>query len=436
MGIEVMFLYKPSKRLTRPSINPSRRASRQSSRHASQSALRPFGKPLRYTDPWVLAPAILLVLYGFLMVTSASMGISDQHYGSPWHYAGHQLLVIALGAVAAYGVSRVPVQFWYRCSRWGVLLALVLLVLVLVPPLGHKINGSRRWFVMAGVSLQASAVVQPLVILFLAAYMSRYQRVIKHTWQAVIRPLIVVGVISLLLLCQPDFGATVLLCLTTLTLLYLAEARLRLFLAVLCVIVMALAALALLSPYRLARIVAFLHPWHHATGDGYQLVQSLLAFGRGGVLGVGFGNGVQKLFYLPEAHSDFIFSVVAEEFGLMGECVCLGLYAVLVGRVLQLAWRAYQQGALFSCYFLYGVAVSLAFGVIINMGVTVGLLPTKGLTLPFMSYGGSSVLVNSLVVGMILRIADQLHTETRWTQNLSHGLLSRPAERVGTSFRR
>lgn len=361
-------------------------------------------------DRWVLSLAVVLVGFGLLMVASSSMVISDQHYGYPFHYLWRQLIFLGLGVVLAVMMTRLPSAYWQRYALPLMGVGLLLLLFVLLPGIGHRVNGSRRWLGFAGLSFQVSEAVKLFAIVYLASYIHRFHAQIQADWVGFLKPLLLLGMMALLLLAEPDFGSVVVITLVFLALLFLSGARLWPFAVLLLLVVVLLGALAVFSPYRLARLTTFLNPWHTAYGAGYQLTQSLIAFGRGGVVGVGLGNSVQKLFYLPEAHTDFIFAVISEELGVVGAAGLLALYALLVGRIMMIAKRALQQECLFSAYFCYGVGLWISTQVLINIGVCAGILPTKGLTLPLMSYGGSSLLMYCLALGMVLRIAYETST--------------------------
>lgn len=358
-------------------------------------------------DRWIGVPALMLMLLGLLMVASSSMVISDQSYGQPFYYIIRQTVYYAVGLAVVLVATRLPLSFWRQHNRTLMLFSLFLLVLVLVPGIGRSVNGSRRWLHLGFFSIQASEVVKLVSIMYLAGYLERFNDRVRDEMSGFMIPMVVLSLMGLLLLMEPDFGAVSVLTVTFLSVLFIAEVRFLPFFILFLVIALLLVGIAVSAPYRLQRLVGFLHPWSNAYGSGYQLTQSLIAFGRGGFFGVGLGNSVQKLFYLPEAHTDFIFAVLGEELGLVGELGLLSLYAVLVGRMFVIAKRELLSSRLFSSYLVYGLAVCLAVQCMINLGVNVGLLPTKGLTLPFISYGGSSVLVNCFIIGILLRISHE-----------------------------
>jgi len=363
--------------------------------------------PHRNYDFWLICTVIALILFGLLMVTSASMVISDKQFGYPFHYLLRQLVFAVISLSAGFVASQCAVTTWQRLSPLLLLICLLLLLLVLIPGIGHMVNGSRRWISLGILSFQVSEIVKLCFILYLASYISRHKELIRNQYQGFIKPVIILAIVGILLLMEPDFGSLAVLSMTVLMMLFLAEARLLPFFSLLLIVIFTMSALAILTPYRLERLTTFLNPWHHAFGSGYQLTQSLIAFGRGGLLGVGLGNSVQKLFYLPEAHTDFIFAVVAEELGLMGVLLLIFLFFILVYRIFLIGQRTHRLGHTYGAFVCYGGGFWLSLQILISIGVNTGLLPTKGLTLPLMSYGGSSLLVNCLLIGIISRIAKE-----------------------------
>lgn len=358
-------------------------------------------------DPWIFFITLSLIAFGLLMVTSASMVISDRNYGFPLHYFYRQLVFVGLGVALAVIATQVPMWFWQKISLILLLVGVVMLALVLIPGIGKVVNGSRRWFAMSFFSIQVSEIIKLCALLYLARYLQRFHDQVQTQFIGFIRPIIILSLIVVLLLLEPDFGAAAVITMTFFALLFLAGARLYPFMLLLLIGIAFFALLAIVTPYRLERITSFLNPWQTAYSSGYQLTQSLIAFGRGGIFGVGLGNGIQKLFYLPEAHTDFIFAVIGEELGLIGELVLILLYVLLLMRIIAVGRRAYFRDNLFAAFLAYGIGVWLTLQTIINIGVSSGVLPTKGLTLPFISSGGSSLLINCLVIGIVLRIAHE-----------------------------
>jgi cell division protein FtsW len=369
-------------------------------------------------DPWILAASLSLIAIGLLMLTSASMVISERQFNYPFHFLFHQSAYLLLGFTFAVMAFRISPHYWRVIGVYLFVICLFLLVLVLIPGVGHKVNGSIRWIGLGPITFQVSELTKFSIILYLAGYAVRRNEEIQSSLWGFLKPLFLLGVVSVLLLLEPDFGATTIIFLTSFSLLFLAGVRIWQFIALFTLVAGVLSILAMSLPYRLERITTFLHPWENPFDSGYQLTQSLIAFGRGGVFGMGLGNGVQKLFYLPEAQTDFLFAVLAEEFGFVGECVVMLLFILLVGRALHIAKNAHDKS--FEAYVAYGFALWIGIQAMISIGVNSGMLPTKGLTLPFMSYGGNSLLINCIMLAILLRIA--------------HGVRTTPKPRVSTHY--
>src|SRR3990167_3290728 len=358
-----------------------------------------------FYDPWIVWSTVGLVLLGLLLVASASLVISDKQYGYPFHYVLRQAVFLWVGIGAAWIATRIPMSTWFRASGYILLGCLVLLALVLVPGIGHIVNGSRRWLGISVFSFQVSEFAKLSAILYLASYLVRFDRDVKQTMVGFLKPAIVLAIFAYLLLLEPDFGAIVVIASTFMVLLFMAGVRLRIFILLVGVRAIGLGILAVIAPYRMARLTGFLNPWAAPYGSGYQLTQSLIAFGRGGFWGMGLGNSVQKLFYLPEAHTDFVFAVLGEELGVIGCVVLLALMAMWVGRAFWLGITSVRQEQLYAAYVAYGLGWWVAMQTCVNVGVNVGVLPTKGLTLPLVSYGGTSLLMHCIAAGILLRIA-------------------------------
>lgn len=355
-------------------------------------------------DPWLIISISSLIFFGLLMVTSASLGIARKEFAQPFHYLLHQLVYLTLGLVMGSLVFSIKIKKWERISPWLLVLAFILLVIVLIPGLGHTINGSRRWINLGIIGFQGSELVKFLVIVYMAGYLVRHEEEVRQRFSGFLKPMVVMGIIALLLLSEPDFGTTVVITSTVLGMMFLAGVGLGHFLGLLMVVLSAFIGLVIFSPYRLTRLTTFVNPWASQFDSGYQLTQSLIAFGRGGWSGMGLGNSIQKLFYLPEAHTDFVLAVIGEELGLIGIIFLMGLYLLLIGRLLVIARHAHRIGEAFAGYLSYGLALCISGQVMINMGVNAGLLPTKGLTLPLVSAGGSSLLSTCCMLAMALRI--------------------------------
>jgi len=379
---------------------------------AALSYARSTGRPRRLAlDPWVIGPVAALLLVGLVMVASASIGVSDRDLGTPFHYFQRQLAFVCLGLVAAAAAVCIPTVLWDRHSKLLMGVAFLLLVLVLVPGIGHEVNGSRRWIRLGFMNFQVSELARVLLLSYVASYAVRRADELRADFKGFIKPVAVLVGAAVLLLLEPDFGAATVLMATGLAVLFLAGVRIRHLMVPLVLGVAAMTALAVTSSYRLRRLTSFRNPWEDAFDSGFQLTQSLIAIGRGEWLGVGLGSSVQKLFYLPEAHTDFVFAVLAEEFGLLGVVLVLGLFALLVGRALAISRNAARAGLAFQSLLAAAVGVWLGLQVFVNVGVNMGLLPTKGLTLPLLSYGGSSMLVTLGWLGVLLRV----HHETQAT---------------------
>ncbi len=360
---------------------------------------------------WLLGLNLTLLFFGLLMVASASMVISDRQFGYPFHYLFRQGLYLLAGLGLAYTAFRIPISFWRRISVPLLFASLLLLVIVLIPGIGQVINGSRRWLYLGVITFQVSELMKLAALIYLASYLQRHEQEIRTRVSGFMKPLIILAVISLLLLLEPDFGTTFVMSAMFLILMFIAGVRLSWFIVLLLLAGVIMTGLAVISPYRLQRLTTFLNPWDAQFGSGYQLTQSLIAFGQGGFWGMGLGNSIQKLFYLPEAHTDFLFAVIAEELGLVGSLALMTLFAAIIVCILRIGRNAARHKDMFAAYIAYGAAIWLAIQGMINMGVNVGVLPTKGLTLPFISYGGSSMIINCLVMGIIYRIALETHWE-------------------------
>jgi cell division protein FtsW len=353
--------------------------------------------------PLLLAVAALLAL-GLLMVGSASISIADRQLGAPLHYLLRQIAYVGAGGLLAFITVQIPLTVWQRLGPLLLLISLALLLLVLIPGVGRNVNGATRWLSLGVFNLQVSELAKAALIVYAAGYLVRRGDEVRTTVKGFLKPLGLLVVFALLLLAQPDFGALVVLGATLLGMLFLAGVRLWLFGLLVSAAAGALGLLAITSSYRMERLTTFMNPWADPFNSGFQLTQALIAFGRGDWFGVGLGGSVQKLFYLPEAHTDFLFAVLAEELGLFGALGVILLFVFVVWRAFAIGRVAAQAGAHFGAYLAYGIALLIGLQVFINVGVNMGVLPTKGLTLPLMSYGGSSMLVTCIVIGLLLRV--------------------------------
>ena len=357
-------------------------------------------------DGALICALVGLLALGTIIVTSASVSIVD---GEPLYYLVRHLGAVGIGLAGLALAVSVPTELWYRLNWLLLVAALSLLVLVLVPAFGHAVNGSRRWLLVGPITVQASEPARLCLLLYFASYAVRRSTELGSSLNGLLKPLFVVGAAAVLLLLEPDFGATVVLGATSLTVLFIGGARLRdLFLAVL-VGGAVLTALAFSADYRVVRIMSFRDPWADPSDTGYQLTQALMAIGRGEWGGVGLGESVQKLFYLPEAHTDFVFAVLVEELGFAGATLVIALFAVVVYRAIVLGREAMLSGMHFQGLVATGIGVMVGFEALVNMGVNVGLLPTKGLPLPLISYGRASTVVTLVSLGLLLRIHHELY---------------------------
>lgn len=356
-------------------------------------------------DALLIGVTALLLAIGLLMVTSASIALGDRQHGDAFYFLERQLFAATLGLAAGWVMVKIPTRIWQSLGSWLAAIALAMLVLVLIPGLGHTANGSTRWLSVAGINIvQVSEPARLMLLMYVADYAVRRNQELRSGMMGMVKPLLIVGAAGGLLLLQPDFGSAVLLVAMSFAVLFIAGARVRDVLVVVVPLVLAFAALARFSPYRMRRLMGFRNPWADPYGDGFQLTQSLIAIGTGEWTGLGLGGSVQKLFYLPEAHTDFIFAVIAEEFGLVGSLVMIALYGVLIWRAMAIARAAAARDAAFRAYVAFGLGIWLAIQAVINLGVNMGVLPTKGLTLPLVSYGRSSLMVTLAALGLLLRI--------------------------------
>jgi cell division protein FtsW len=354
-------------------------------------------------DPLLLAAVVFLVGFGIVMVASASLHLGDR-MGDPMRFVERHLFALALGALAGWMVYKTPTRLWHKASTVLYFVGLALLLLVYVPGLGREANGALRWVAAGPMSLQTSEFMKVFIVLYMSGYLVRRQLEVAHSVWGFVKPIMLLLIACVLLMLQPDFGTTAVLLMTAFGMLFLGGAPLWQFAALLLVATGALSLLVIMEPYRLERVKTFLNPWEHAQDAGYQLSQALIAFGRGEWFGVGLGNGIQKQFHLPEAHTDFVMAVIGEEFGLAGTLVVIALFCVIIWRSYAIGRRAEVRGDRYAAYVAYGLGLWIGMQAFINIGVNVGLLPTKGLTLPFLSYGSNSLIICCVAVGMLLRV--------------------------------
>ena len=369
--------------------------------------------PLLRLDPVILLLVAAILLLGLIMVTSASVTTAARETGDPFAYLERQLLIVTSGLALAAVVFLIPISLIEKCAPALLIAAGLLLLMVLIPGLGHVVNGGRRWLRLPGINFQVSEAARVLALIYIAHYCVRFETALRSSAGGLLKPLALLVVLGTLLLAEPDLGAATVLFMTGFGLVFLAGAQLRWVLAAVLGASAAMSALVMFSDYRMRRVTGFLNPWADPYNTGFQLTQSLIAIGRGEWFGVGLGASVQKLFYLPEAHNDFLFAVLAEELGLAGVVITLALFLALAWRVFALARRAHGAHLKFHAYLASGFGLWLLVQAFVNIGVNMGVLPTKGLTLPLMSYGRSSMLVALAWVGLILRVHHEVAVGAR-----------------------
>ncbi len=358
-------------------------------------------------DMQLLFATLALLCLSWVMVSSASLDYAFQTTGDAFYFSKRHGLYVLLSLGVAALILNIPYSRWRRIDVAFLVVAILLLVIVLFPHIGRRVNGSQRWLGLGFMTLQVSEIAKCAAIVFFAGYLVRRREEMRSSYWGFFKPFLVLGLLAVLLLLEPDFGATVVIGASTLSLLFLAGAPLTRFLPLLALAIVGGGFLAVSESYRLARLLAFVNPWEESVmyGSGYQLTQSLIAIGRGEWHGVGLGHSVQKLFYLPEAHTDFVFSIWAEEAGLAGCVIIIGLFGLMIRRMFVIGRLAADRNEHFGALVAAGLALVIAYQAFINMGVASGLLPTKGLTLPFISYGGSSLMMSVVMSAMVLRLS-------------------------------
>ncbi len=366
----------------------------------------------KHCDAKLMFAVVMLLGIGLVMVASSSIEIADRATGDPLYYFKRQFIFALMGISAGFVLTKIRLAHWENSGMAILLFMVVLLLLVLIPGLGRTINGSTRWLAVGPFGLQVSEVVKLLLIIYLAGYVVRQGKQIRESFIGFVKPMMVLVVLFTLLLLEPDFGAAMVLLVTALGMLYLAGVKFWKFGILLMASGISMGFVAISSPYRVERLTAFLNPWSDPFGSGFQLTQSLIAIGSGAWSGLGLGASVQKLFYLPEAHTDFVFAVIAEELGLIGATLVIALFILLVYRCFVIGKMAEKQGMKFGAQIAYGIGIWLGLQAFINIGVNTGVLPTKGLTLPFISAGGSSLLVVCAAIGLITRVYMEGHAKT------------------------
>jgi cell division protein FtsW len=378
----------------------------------SRQATRLDALPGRF-DPWLLGVSIALACFGVVMVASSSIAIGEGMEVGPFYFLSRHLLFLAFGIGLALVVMRMELKDIERLGHWLLLGCFVLLLLVFVPGLGGRINGARRWLNLVVVRFQVVEAVKVMYIVWLAGYLKRFSEEVRATWPAMLKPLGVAAGLVALLIFQPDFGSSSLILAITAGMLVLGGVNMPRMFGPVLVGLPVLAAVAIAEPYRVRRFTSFIDPWADPFNSGYQLTNALMAVGRGEWFGVGLGGSVQKLAYLPEAHTDFILAVIAEELGFIGVCAVIAMYALLAGRAFWIGLKCAEMRRHFAGYVAFGIALWMSLQSFVSIGVNLGLLPTKGLTLPLISSGGSSVLMTCVALGLLLRVSYELDRAER-----------------------
>jgi cell division protein FtsW len=372
------------------------------STNARPGRISGFDQPLI----WV---TVALLAWGLVMVYSASIAMPDNPKFARYshtHFVTRHMFSLVMAFVAALVAFQVPIASWEKWAPWLFVLSLLLLIAVLIPQIGKGVNGARRWISLGIMNFQPSELAKFAVLLYAADYMVRKMDVKEKFFRAVLPMAVAVAVVGLLLLAEPDMGAFMVIAVIAMGILFLGGVNARMFFLIAAILVVAFAMMIAFSEWRRERIFAYLDPWSekHALGKGYQLSHSLIAIGRGEIFGVGLGGSVEKLHWLPEAHTDFLLAVIGEEFGLIGVLAVIGLFLWMTRRIMHIGRQAIALDRVFAGLVAQGVGIWMGFQAFINMGVNLGALPTKGLTLPLMSYGGSAILVNLVALAVVLRI--------------------------------
>jgi len=376
------------------------------------SSARPITRSVVMFDYWLVLVVFLLMSFGLLMVASASIVISDQQLHQPFYFFYHQLIYLVFGLAIGAVIIQFDTEWWEKLGSGLLLTVIVLLTLVLIPGVGHAVNGSARWL----FGMQVSELAKFVVVIYMAGYLLRHNAEVQTRFSGFVKPMIILSILAMLLLREPDFGSCVVIIATAFGMMFLAGMRLRNFLPLFILVLLVMCVVAISAPYRMHRLTGFLNPWNNPYSHGYQLTQSLIAFGRGGWFGVGLGNSIQKLFYLPESHTDFLFAVIAEELGLIGVLIIMALFCVLVTKIFLIGRKAQLLGRHFAGYMAYGFGLWIAIQFMVSIGVNCGVLPTKGLTLPLVSYGGSSMVINCLIIILVLRIDYENRVAAGWRE--------------------
>ena len=363
------------------------------------------GEPKGRYDLSLILAAAALASVGVVMVASSSIAVADGQHVGPFYYLARHLVFLGFGVTACIVIARVELSWIERNAMPFLLIGFLLLLLVFVPGIGLRVNGARRWIHLGISGFQSVEAMKLFVIVYLASYLVRHRDKVQGSFFGVIKPLGLALLIAAMLLAQPDFGSATLLLAVTVGMIWLGGARFSNLALLGTLAIPAIAWAAFSQDYRVKRLTSFLDPWADPFKDGFQLTQALIAIGRGEWLGVGLGSSVQKLFYLPEAHTDFILAVIGEELGFAGIVLVLALFGWLIGRGFAVGLRAVERGQRFAGYCAFGVSLMIALQALVSIGVNLGVLPTKGLTLPLISSGGSSVMMTCAAIGLLIRVS-------------------------------
>jgi len=369
-------------------------------------------------DPWLIGAAVALAALGVVMVGSSSIAVAEDLEVGPFHFLVRHVVFLGVGVGLCLWMARTELKTIERFDRLLLLGCFVLLLAVFVPGLGHTVNGAQRWINLGVSNFQTVEAVKLMYIVWLASYLVRFRDEVNATWAAMLKPIGVALGLMLLLVLQPDFGSLALLLAITAGMLVLGGVHLPRMAAPVLVLLPLLAIVAIAEPYRMRRLTSFMDPFADPFNSGYQLANALMAIGRGELWGVGLGASIQKLSYLPEAHTDFILAVIGEELGFAGVCLVIALYALLVGRAFWVGLKCVEMRRHFAGYCAFGIALMIGLQSLVSIGVNLGLLPTKGLTLPLISAGGSSVLMTCMAIGLLLRISYELDRAERQVARL------------------
>lgn len=378
----------------------------------------------------MLVACMLLMGIGLVMIASASSAVAYTNTGNTFHYFIRHMIYVAIALVAGGVTLFIPMSVWQRHSGWLLVAAFFILMVVLIPGVGREVNGSRRWIGVGVLNIQPSELAKLFMVVFVAGFLVRRKAEVQQRLRGLLKPLGLALFMAFLLIKEPDYGAAVVMLGSVIIMLFLGGVSLVLSAPLLIILGLVFFFFIGFEQYHLERMISFTDPWVDQYGSGYQLSQALIAFGRGEWLGLGLGNSIQKQFFLPEAHTDFVFSVLAEELGMIGALTTLALFMFVSVRALYIGVWAEQAKQYYSAYLAYGLALLWIAQVLINLGVNVGLLPTKGLTLPFISYGGSSLVVCCISLAMLLRIEWERRTQLLAEDSMSKAQITAMAKGV------